>query len=165
MSLIQDRTVWFPKDFLLFVLWTTPIWGIAGVVWGLAMAPAIGPAGFLLDWVFRGLLWGATLWFCMLIILTISCREVSTSIRFRDFGDLSERLEKAAKSIRYTMEQQSLRHFVCKPKHGIARRFKFQTLQVSMEDDRVNLAGPSNVVNKVRKQLLAKSSLRVIPAH
>ena len=38
----QDRTIWFPKDSLLAVVLTIPLWGIAGLGWGLLMTFWIG---------------------------------------------------------------------------------------------------------------------------
>jgi hypothetical protein len=69
----------------------------------------------------------------------------------------SERLDKAVKRLRYTVEQQSSTRFLCKPKHGLARLFEFSKLHIRLLDGSVDLIGPAVAVNKVRKQLLANS--------
>lgn len=154
MSAVPDRSVWFPKDFLLFVLLNIPLWGVAGLAWGAAMALMM--AGPLIGWLFMGVVWGASCWFFFSIAMAVMCREVSVSIPLHESTLLREHLEKAVKRLRYTLEQQSPTSFICKPKHIIARLFEFQTLGVSVEGDSVDLVGPSMAVNKVRKQLLAK---------
>lgn len=155
MAATQDRTVWFPKDSPLFIVLNIPLWGIAGLGWGLAMA--LFMSGSLIYWLFLGLLWGATMWFFFAIILMIMSREVSTNIPLPESATLAERLGKAAKRLRYTVEEQSSTSFVCKPKHRIARLFEFNKLHVRLLDGSVDLIGPAVAVNKVRKQLLADS--------
>ena len=51
MAIDQDRTVWFPKDSVLAVVLTLPLWGIGGLGWGLAMAWWMG--GSLIGWLLQ----------------------------------------------------------------------------------------------------------------
>lgn len=155
MATTQNRTVWFPKDSLLLILLNIPLWGIAGLGWGLAMALFMN--GILIYWLFLGLFWGASMWFFFAIILSIMCREVSINIPLPESTTLAERLGKAVKRLRYTVEEQSSTSFVCKPKHRIARLFECNKLHVRLLDGSVELIGPAAAVNKVRKQLLADS--------
>ncbi len=155
MASAHDQTVWFPKDFLLYVVVSIPLWCIGGLIWGLIMA--LFMSGSLINWLFLGLLWGAFVWFFTSITLAFLAREVSTNIPFLESATLPERLGKAVKRLRYTVEQQSSTSFVCKPKHIIARLFEFNKLSVRLRDGSVDLVGPATVVNKVRKQLLAES--------
>lgn len=155
MAATQDRTVWFPKDSLLFIVLNVLLWGIGGLGWGFAMALSMN--GSLIYWLFLGLLWGATMWFSFAIILMIMCREVSTNIPLAERAAFAERLGKAVKRLRYTVEEQSSTSFVCKPKHRIARLFEFNKLHVRLLNGSVDLIGPAVAVNKVRKQLLADS--------
>ena len=155
MATTQDQTVWFPKDFLLFVVLSIPLWSIAGLAWGLAMALTVG--GSLIGWSFSGLLWGAFVWFFGSIILAFMAREVSTNVPLSESATLPERLGRAAKRLRYTVEQQTSTGFVCKPKHKIARLFEFNSLNVRLREGSVDIIGPATVVNKVRKQLLAEA--------
>jgi hypothetical protein len=155
MITTQSQSVWFPKDFLLFVVLTIPLWSIAGLAWGLAMALSVG--GSLIGWLFQGLLWGATVWFFSSIVLAFMSREISTTIPLLESAALPERLGKAAKRVRYTVEQQSSTSFICKPRHIIARLFEFNKLSVSLADGSLDLIGPATVVIKIRKQLLAEA--------
>jgi hypothetical protein len=162
MTTTQDRTVWFPKDSLLFIVLTIPLCGIAGLGWGLAMA--LSTNGSLIYWLFPGLLWGATMWFFFAIVLMVTSREVSTNLPLPESAAFAERLGKAVKRLRYTVEEQSSTSFVCKPKHRIARLFEFNKLHVRLRDGSVDLIGPAAAVNKVRKQLLADSPRIASPA-
>jgi hypothetical protein len=38
MATTQSRTVWFPKDRLLFFGLTVPVWTIGGLAWGLTLS-------------------------------------------------------------------------------------------------------------------------------
>ena len=157
MAATQDRTVWFPKDFLLFVVLSIPLWGIGGLFWGLMMALMLGGVpGSLIFWLILGLLWGASVWFFYSIALAITHREVSMNVPLQETALHSERLAKAVKRRRYTLERGSSTSFVYRPKHFIARLFEFNKLHVSVWDDGVDLIGPAIIVNKVRKELLAK---------
>ena len=153
----QDRTIWFPKDSLRAVVLTIPLWGIAGLGWGLFMTFWIG--GSLIGWLFAGLLWGASVWFVFSFIMMIVCRELSTTIPLQENATLPDRLGDAAKSIRYTVEQLSSTSFVCKPKHGLPLllSFEFTKLHVLLRDGRADLIGPVVLVKKMRKRLLAAS--------
>ena len=155
MATTHNRTVWFPKDSLLGVVLIIPLWGILGLGWGCAMA--LSTNGSLIGWLFQGLLWGATMWFIFSILLVIMGREVSTTIPLQETATLPERLDKAVKRLRYTIEQQSSTSFVCQPKNRVARLFEFNKLHVRLLDGSVDLIGPAIVVNKVQKQLLAGS--------
>jgi hypothetical protein len=129
----RDRTVWFPKDSLLGVVLTIPVWGIAGLGWGFVMFLTMG--GSLIGWLFMGLLWGATVWFFSSICLLIMYRELSTSIPLEETATLPERLGKAVKSLRYTVEQQSPTTFVCKPKRGLVRFLECNKLHVIVDPE------------------------------
>ena len=158
MATTQGRTVWLPKDSLICFGLTIPLWTIAGLGWGLAMA--LFTSGSLIYWIFPGLLWGGSMWFFFSIVMAITYREISTTLPLQDATALPQRLDKAAKRLRYIVEQQSSTSFVCKPKPIIARLFEFSRLHVSMGDDSVDLVGPAIIVKKVRKALLANSPLR-----
>ncbi|HTU19023.1 MAG TPA: hypothetical protein VMG10_13260 [Gemmataceae bacterium] len=167
MVTTQHQTVWLPKDSLLFIVLNIPLWGIAGLAWGFAMAlfmngfsMALFLNGSLIIWLFLGLLWGAFVWFFYSVALVIQFREAPANIPCLEVETLPERLTKAVKRLRYTMEQQSSTSFVCKPKRGLARLFEFSKLHVSLLDASVDLIGPAFVVNKLRKQLLADSATR-----
>ncbi|HEY7330527.1 MAG TPA: hypothetical protein VH592_23000 [Gemmataceae bacterium] len=153
MATTQNRTVWFPKDSLLFFGLTLPLWTIGGLAWGFWMA--LFSSSPLIFWIFLGLLWGASVWFFYSISLAIISREISINIPLSETTMLPEGLDKAVKRLRYTLEQQSSTSFVCKPKHFFSRLFEFQQLHVSMSDGSADLIGPARIVNKVRKELLA----------
>jgi hypothetical protein len=153
MTSTQKKTVWFPKDFLLAIVMYIPLCAIAGLGWGLAMALSMG--GGLIEWLFAGLLWGASFWFFFSIYLAIVYREISTNVPLPEGTTLPELLGKAVKRLRYTVEQPSSTTFICKPKHIIARFFEFNRLHVHLLDGSLALVGPAAVVNKVRKQLRA----------
>lgn len=157
MATTPDRTIWFPRDFPLFVVLSIPLWGMGGIAWGLLMAFIIGTPGSWILFLFLGLLWGASVWFFFSIVMAITHREKTITIPLQETNLLSDRLDEAVKRARYTIEQQSQTSFVCKPKHFIARLFDFQRLHVSIWDNGVELIGPALIVNKVRKQLLASS--------
>ncbi|HZY83584.1 MAG TPA: hypothetical protein VFE78_02025 [Gemmataceae bacterium] len=152
MAVAQDRTVYLPKDFLLAVVSTIPVWGIAGLAWGLAMAHLM--AGSLLDWLFIGLLWGATVWFFVSIFLLIAGRELTTTLPPQEAATLAERLGEAVQPLRYAVEQLSPTSFVCTPKRRLYS-FECNKLHVRLHDGGTELVGPAMVVNKVRKRLLA----------
>jgi hypothetical protein len=148
----QSRTVWFAKDTLLAVLFTIPLWGVAGLVWGLVMALLM--AGSLIGWLWAGLLWGAGCWFFSSIFLLIVYREVTTFLPPQEATTFAERLGEAVQPLRYTVEQQSPTSFVCQPRRAIVS-FECNKLHVRLHDGSTVLIGPAVLVNKVRKRLLA----------
>jgi hypothetical protein len=154
----QDRTIWFPKDSLLAVVLTIPLWAIAGLLWSLWMTYWMG--GSLIGWLFVGQLWGVFVWFFASMVMLIVCRELATSIPLQETAALPEQLEEAAKSIRYTMEQLSPTSFVFKPRRGLARllSWEFTKVHILLRDGRADLIGPVVLVKKMRKKLLASSS-------
>jgi hypothetical protein len=152
----RDRTVWFPKDSLLGVVLGIPLWGIAGLGWGFGMTLLMN--GSLIGWLFGGLFWGATMWVFYAFFLLIAYRELSTNIPLQETATLPERLDKAVKSFRYTVEQLSPTSFVCKSKRGLLA-LEYTKLHVQSVDGSAHLIGPAVIVNKVRKKLLAGSSM------
>jgi hypothetical protein len=155
MSTGQDRTTWFPKDSVLAVVLTIPLWAIAGLSWGLFMTYWMG--GSLIAWLLAGLLWGASVWFVFSIFMMLAYRELSSTLLLQDSATLSEQLDETAKSIRYAVEQESPTRFVCKPEHGLARllSWDFTKVNVLLRDGRVELIGPAVLVKRMRKRLLA----------
>jgi hypothetical protein len=150
----QDRIVWFPKDWILGVLLTIPVWWTAGLVWGGFMFLFMG--GSLIGWLIVGLLWGASMWFVFSLVILVACRERSTSIPVDEPERFPGRLGAAVKSFRYKVEQVSPTSFVCRPNTALARLFPFEytKIHVHLHDGRAELIGPSQHVNKVRKHLL-----------
>jgi hypothetical protein len=148
----RDRTVWFAKDTLLAVALTVPLWFVAGLGWGLFMSLVM--AGPLIGWLLTGLLWGASVWFIASLCLLVAYRERTTTIPPQEPATLAERLGEAVRPFRYTVEQQSPTHFVCKPKRGLFS-FECNKLHVQLREGGTVLSGPAVVVNKARKRLLA----------
>src|SRR5438874_12805536 len=96
-----------------------PLWGVGGLAWGVAMLFLMGGDPF--GWLIGGILWGASVWFVFSLFMLVAYRERSTSIPLQDEATLAERLAGAMKRLGYSVEQESPTHFVCKPKHGLAR--------------------------------------------
>jgi hypothetical protein len=149
MARSPDQTVWFSKDSILSIVLSIPVWGGAGLIWGLLMATFMG--GSLLGGLLLGLLWGASVWFFFAIYLLVAYRELSTTIPLQETAALPEQLAKAVKPLRYKVEQQSAISFVCKPNLGLARLFELGKLHVRLHQGSIEMVGPAIVVNRVRK--------------
>jgi hypothetical protein len=54
------RTIWFSRNSLLAVALDIPVWGIAGLGWGLFMLLWMG--GDLVRWLSAGVYWGIGMW-------------------------------------------------------------------------------------------------------
>jgi hypothetical protein len=149
------RTVWFAKDTLLALVFCIPVFGLAGLVWGLLMA--LTTDGSLIGWLVIGQLWGVTVWFFSSILLAIVSREVTVALPPQETATFAERLGKAVRPHRYTVEQQSPTSFVCKPRRALFS-FECNKLHVRLRDGGAVLVGPAILVNKVRKRLLASAA-------
>jgi len=143
----KGRTVWFPKDLLLVIALYIALWGFGGFVWGVVMA--LFTDGQLVKWLIVGFFWGASCWFLMSIFLVIAFRQVAAGIPVKDTECLSD----IAKSLRYTIKQDSPASFVGTPKHWLARFFECSKLHIWLYEEKLELTGPALVVNKVRKKL------------
>jgi hypothetical protein len=150
MAAEKGRTVWLPKDSLLVIALQIPLWGFGGLGWGLFMT--FSTDGQLIKWLIAGILWGATCWFFMSIFLVIAFREVMASIPVKDTVGLAPRLSEAAKSLRYTIKQDSPTSFVGTPKHWLARFFECNKLHLRLYEENLEMVGPALVVNKIRKR-------------
>ncbi len=146
------RTIWFSRNSLLAIVFNVPVWGIAGLGWGLLMALLMG--GSLVGWLIGGIFWAIFMWFFFSILLLILLRDIVVRIPIHKNAALDKQLAEAVKRLRYTVEQESPSTFVCKPKFGLPRLLEINRLDVHVVDDNVELAGPAIVVNKLRKKLL-----------
>jgi hypothetical protein len=152
MNAETKRTVWFSNNSLLAVFLGIPLWTIAGLGWGLFMALFMG--GNFLGWLIAGVFWGACMWFFFSILSLILLRDIVAHIPVNENLALDKQLGEAAKRIRYTVEQESPRTFVCKPKSWLPRLLEMNKLEVHVMDNCVELTGPAFAVKKVRKKLL-----------
>ena len=154
MTTERDRTVWFPKDTLLGLILMIPIWGIAGLVWGVWMIFMMG--GSTVGWLIGSVFWGALMWVGYSIFIVIYCREITTSIPVTDAATLPEWLTEAVKPLRYTVRQSSPTSFVCESKQGLGRfiSLEYSKIHVVWEHGLVVVTGPAGFVNKLKKKLL-----------
>ena len=109
--------------------------------------------GQLVKWLITGIFWGASCWFLMSIFLVIAFRQVAAGIPVKDTVTLAQRLSETAKSLRYTIKQDSPASFVGTPKHWLARFFECNKLYIRLYENDLELTGPALVVNKARKKL------------
>jgi hypothetical protein len=146
------RTVWFSRNSLLAIVVNVPVWGIAGLGWGLFMTLWMG--GDLVRWVIGGVYWAIFMWITFSILFLILLRDIVIRIPINKNAALDKQLAEAVKRLRYTVEQQSSTDFVCKPKSWLPRLLEMNRVEVHVMDDGVELAGPATTVKKVRKKLL-----------
>jgi uncharacterized membrane protein len=146
------RTVWFSRNSLLAIALNIPVWGIAGLGWGLFMAVLMG--GNFVGWLIGGLYWAIFMWLTFSILFLILLRDIVIRIPINKNAALDNQLAEAVKRLRYTVEQRSSTDFVCKPKSWLPRLLEMNRVDVHVMDDGVELAGPATTVKKVRKKLL-----------
>ncbi len=146
------RTVWFSRNSLLAIVVNVPVWGIAGLGWGLFMTLWMG--GDLVRWVIGGVYWAIFMWITFSILLLILLRDIVVRIPIQKNAALGEQLARAVKRIRYTVEQESPSSYVCKPKSWLPRLLEMNRLDVHVMDDKIELTGPALTVKRVRKKLL-----------
>lgn len=149
----QAGTVWLAKDSVLLIAVYIPLWGVGGLIWGVIMT--LLTDGQLVKWLMGGILWGATCWFLMSIFLVIAYRQVTISVPVNDPATLAQRLSEAAKSLRYSIKQDSSASFVGTPRHLTARVFECNALDIRLVEESIEVTGPAFVVNKLRKKLQA----------
>jgi hypothetical protein len=147
------RTIWFSRNSLLAIALNIPVWGIAGLGWGLFMTLWMG--GDLVRWLIGGVYWGIAMWITFSILFFILLRDLVIRIPINTNAGLDKQLAEAVKRIRYTVEQQSPADFVCKPKSWVPRLLEMNRLDVHVMDDNVEVSGPAVTVKRVQKKLLS----------
>ena len=129
-----------------------PLWGIAGLGWGLFMILLMG--GNFVGWLIGGVAWAIFMWFFFSILVLILLRSIVVHIPINKNAPLDKKLAEAVKRLRYSVEQESPSTFVCKPKSWLPRLLEMNSLDVHVTDDNIELTGPALIVKKVREKLL-----------
>jgi hypothetical protein len=82
-----------------------------------------------------------TCWIVMSMLLVIVLREVTVIIPVKEMSGFAQRLSEAAKSARYTIEQESPTSFVGMPKRGLGRSFECYKLHVHLAAESLSQEG------------------------
>ena len=92
------RTGWFSKNSLLAIALGIPLWGIAGLGWGLFMILLMG--GNFVGWLIGGVTWAIFMWFFFSILVLILLRDMVVRIPINKNAPLDKQLAEAVKRLR-----------------------------------------------------------------